>query len=144
FYDLDHPLAFAYIRNYYQSFGGRTRFTFDPDFEVLKTKFTLGAEFNEGLTKGLQYVNNKGREGTIMTNIDYQNTQYSLFYQSETQLAPHTTLTLGLSYNSLDYNVKDYLKQNQSGVKKFDPQASPRIALTHTFSPAFSLHGSIS
>lgn len=141
FYDLDHPLPYAYIRNFYQSYGGRTRFTYDPGFSILPSRFTLGAEFNEGLTKGTQYVNNQGKEGTVNANIDYQNRQYSLFYQSETTLAPQTTLTLGLSYNSLRYDVKDYLKQNQSGVKKFNPQATPRIALSHTFSEALSLHG---
>lgn len=144
FYDLDHPLPYAYIRNFYQSYGGRTRFTYDPGFSILPSRFTLGAEFNEGLTKGTQYVNNQGKEGTVNANIDYQNRQYSLFYQSETTLAPQTTLTLGLSYNSLRYDVKDYLKQNQSGVKKFNPQATPRIALSHTFSEALSLHASVS
>ncbi|WP_449438962.1 hypothetical protein [Pedobacter steynii] len=70
----------------------------------------------------MQYVNNQGKEGAINANIDYRNTQYSLFYQSETELSTKTTLTLGISYNSLNYDVQDYLKQNQSGVKKFDPQ----------------------
>lgn len=144
FYDLNHPLAYAYIRNYYQSYGGRTRFSYDPGFSILPTRFTLGAEFNEGRTKGTQYVNNHGTEGAINSNIDYQNTQYSLFYQSETTLGSRTTLTLGLSYNSLRYNVNDYLKQNQSGIKKFDPQATPRIALSHTFGDALSLHASVS
>ncbi|WP_084498331.1 TonB-dependent receptor domain-containing protein [Pedobacter sp. V48] len=144
FYDLNHPLSYAYIRNIYQSYGGRTRFAYDPGFSVLPTKFTIGAEFNSGLTKGTQYVNNQGKEGAINSNIDYRNTQYSLFYQSETELAPKTTLTLGISYNSLNYDVRDYLKQNQSGVKKFDPQATPRIALSHTFSDAISLHASVS
>ncbi|WP_110828012.1 TonB-dependent receptor domain-containing protein [Pedobacter nutrimenti] len=144
FYDLNHPLPYAYIRNYYQSYGGRTRFSYDPEFKTLPTRFTIGAEFNEGLTKGTQYVNNHGTEGAVNSNVDYQNTQYSLFYQSETALGPKTTLTLGLSYNSLRYDVKDYLKQNQSGLKKFDPQASPRIALSHNFSDALSLHASVS
>lgn len=144
FYDLNHPLPYAYIRNFYQSYGGRTRFVYDPGFTVLPTKFTLGAEFNEGRTKGTQYVNNQGKEGAVNANIDYQNTQYSLFYQSETTLAPQTTLTLGLSYNSLRYDVRDYLKQNQSGIKKFNPQATPRIALSHTFGEALSLHASVS
>lgn len=144
FYDLDHPLPYAYIRNFYQSYGGRTRFTYDPGFKILPTRFTVGAEFNEGMTKGTQYVNNHGTEGALNSNIDYQNTQYSIFYQSETTLGPQTTLTLGLSYNSLRYDVNDYLKQNQSGLKKFDPQATPRIALSHTFSPALSLHASVS
>lgn len=144
FYDLDHPLPYAYIHNYYQSYGGRTRFTYDPGFRILPTRFMVGAEFNQGLTKGTQYVNNHGTEGAINANIDYQNTLYSLFYQSETALGPQTTLTLGLSYNSLNYDVKDYLKQNQSGVKKFDPQATPRIALSHNFSDALSVHASVS
>lgn len=144
FYDLDHPLPYAYIRNFYQSYGGRTRFSYDPGFTMLPTRFTIGAEFNEGLTKGAQYVNNQGKEGAMNSNIDYRNRQYSLFYQSETNLGPQTTLILGLSYNSMRYAVNDYLKQQQSGIKKFDPQATPRIALSHTFSDALSLHASVS
>lgn len=144
FYDLDHPLPYAYIRNFYQSYGGRTRFSYDPDFDVLSTRFVLGAEFNEGLTKGTQYVNNQGQEGAVNSNVDYRNAQYALFYQSETVLGPHTTLILGISYNSLSYDVNDYLKQYQSGIKKFDPQASPRVALSHNFGNALSLHASVS
>jgi len=144
FYDLNHPLPYAYIRNTYQSYGGRTRFTFDPGFDVLPTRFTIGGEFNEGRTKGTQYVNDKGSEGTLNSNIDYRNTLYSVFYQSETALGANTTLALGLSYNTLRYEVEDYLKQNQSGTKKFDPQASPRIALSHVFSEALSAHASVS
>jgi iron complex outermembrane receptor protein len=144
FYDLNHPLPFAYIRNYYQSYGGRTKFAYDPGFALLPTKFILGAEVNQGLTKGIQYVNNKGVEGNISSNIDYTNTQYSLFYQSETAISLKTTFTLGVSYNGLNYNVQDYLIRSRSGVKKFQGQISPRIALSHNFSEAISLHGSIS
>jgi len=144
FYDLNHPLPYAYIRNYYQSYGGRTKFTYDPEFTILPTRFTVGAEYNEGITKGTQYVNNHGKEGAMNSNIDYQNKQYSIFYQSETKLDLQTTLTLGISYNSLSYDVQDYLKSNQSGFKKFNPQATPRIALSHTFSDALSLHASVS
>ena len=143
-YDLNHPLPYAYLRNYYQSYGGRTNFTYNPDFSVLPTRFIVGAEFNEGLTKGTQYVNNKGTEGALNGNIDYRNTLYSLFYQSETQLGVRTLLTLGLSYNSLKYNVSNYLQPAQSGVKDFKPQATPRIAISHNFSEALSLHASVS
>lgn len=144
FYDLNHPLPYAYIRNFYQSYGGRTRFSYNPEFSVLPTQFTAGAEYNQGLTKGVQYVNNKGTEGAVNSNVDYRNTQYSLFLQSETDLGPKTSLTLGISYNSLNYDVRNYLVQAQTGVKKFDPEATPRIALSHTFSNALSLHASVS
>jgi iron complex outermembrane receptor protein len=144
FYDLDHPLPYAYLRNFYQSYGGRTRFAYDPNFEFLPTTFTVGAEFNEGLTKGTQYVNNQGKEGNINANIDYNNISYSLFYQSATTLSERANLTIGLSYNSLSYDVRNYLVQEQSGTKKFKPQATPRIALSHDFGETLSLHGSIS
>ena len=144
FYDLDHPLPYAYIRNYYESYGGRTRFTYNPDFVLFPTKFTVGAEFNQANTKGTQYVNEHGSEGAINGNSDYKNTLYSLFYQSETFISPKTTLTVGLSYSGLTYDVSDYLVPPQSGIKRFKPQASPRIALSRDLGNMLSLHGSIS
>lgn len=144
FYDLDHPLAFAYIRNSYQSYGGRTKFSYDPGFSILPTRFFIGTEINQGLTKGLQYVNNQGQEGTINSNIDYQNTQYSVFYQSETAIGRKSTITAGISYNGLNYDVQDYLIPDRSGIKKFQGQLSPRLALSHNFNETLSVHGSIS
>ncbi len=143
FYDLDHPLPFAYIRNFYQSFGGRTRFDFDPGFAILPTKFTIGAEVNQGMTKGTQYVNDHGTPGTINGNTDYKNTFYSIFAQSESYLFKKTKLALGLSFNGLTYEVQDLLQPAQSGKKTFDLQASPRIALSHDFGSFLSLHASI-
>lgn len=144
FYDLDHPLAYAFIRNFYQSYGGRTRFTYNPGFVALPTVFTVGAEFNQANTKGAQYVNEGGREGSMNGNTDYKNTLYSLFYQSETAIAAQTTLAIGISFNGLTYDVNDYLMPERSGLKRFEVQASPRLALSHNFSELFSLHGSVS
>ena len=143
-YDLNHPLPYAYIRNFYQSYGGRTRFMYDPNFTSFATKFTVGGEFNQANTKGTQYVNQNGKEGAINNNTDYKNRFYSLFYQSETSISSKTTLVVGLSYNGLTYNVNDYLIPAKSGIKKFNPQASPRIALSQDFGDALSLHGSVS
>ena len=144
FYDLNHPLPYAYLRNYYQSYGGRTRFTYDPEFQVLPTEFTVGAEFNQGLTKANQFVNNHGTEGPLTNNLDYRNTLYSLFLQSETMLTAKTVFTFGLSYNGLKYDISNYLSPQSSGVKNFKAQASPRIALSQNFSEALSLHASLS
>lgn len=144
FYDLDHPLPYAYLRNYYQSYGGRTRFSYDAGIKLLPTTFTVGAEFNQALTKGVQYVNEHGVEGAISGNSDYKNSLYSLFYQSTTAIGKRTTLALGISYTGIDYQVKDYLISTRSGTKTFKPQASPRIALSHNFGTALSLHASIS
>ena len=144
FYDLDHPLPYAYLRNYYQSYGGRTRFSYHANFAFLPTTFSAGAEFNEGLTKGSQFVNNQGKEGEINSTIDYNNKNFSLFYQSETEITEKTHFILGLSYTSMSYDVKNYLNESQTGIKKFDPQVSPRVALSHNFNEALSLHASVS
>lgn len=144
FYDLDHPLPFAYLRSYYQSFGGRTRFQYTPGFDSFPTTFTVGLEFNQANSRGTRYVNNQGREGQLTSDTDIENRVYSLFYQSETAIGPNTHLAFGLSYNGLNYDVRDYLYPEQSGVKKFKAQASPRLALSHHFSEALSLHGSVS
>lgn len=144
FYDLNHPLPYAYIRNFYQSLGGRTTFSYNSDLPKFPTKFIIGAEFNQANTKGTQYVNVHGTEGTLNSNIDYKNILYTLFYQSVTEISLKTTLTLGISYNGISYDETNYLSPLQSGIKKFNPQASPRIALSHNFSNLLSLHGSIS
>lgn len=144
FYDLDHPLPFAYIHNYYQSYGGRTQFDYDAGFSALPTKFTIGGEFSQANSKGTQYANDHGKEGTISGNTDYKDVSFSLFLQSETSIGKTTALTLGISYNGLSYDVKDYLHEDRSGIKRFKPQASPRAALSHNFGKALSLHGSIS
>lgn len=144
FYDLNHPLAFAYIRNFYQSYGGRTLFTIDPNFAVLDTRFMVGGEFNQAKTKGTQYVNEQGKEGDLISNIDNRYTSYSLFYQSETHLTEKMLLTLGVSYIGLSYDIHDYLDEADSGTKRFKPNFSPRVALSYDFGPGLSLHGSVS
>lgn len=144
FYDLDHPLSFAYIRQPYQSYGGRTRFVFDPGITVLPTKFTIGGEFLNGRTDAKRFVNDEGQEGALILNQEQDNTQYSLFYQSETLLGSKTTLTLGLSVNKVRYEVTDFMNDSLSGIKDFDAELAPRVALTHVFNDKIALRAGIS
>src|SRR5699024_1064269 len=143
-YDLDHPLSYAYLRNFYQSYGGRTNFNFNPEWKVLNTNFNLGGEFNQAKDKGTQYENHQGIEGAIRSNIDNRNTYYTLFFQAETELTEKMNLTLGGSYNRLKYEIHDYITPEQTGEKDFKGQFSPRIALSYDFGKFLSLHGSVS
>ncbi len=144
FYDLHHPLTFGIIRNAYQSYGGRSHFTYRPGFATLDTKFVVGGEFNQAKTKGNTYFTDKGVENGLMSNVDYKNTYYTFFYQSETKLTPEATITLGMSYNDLKYAVNDFLNPEQGGIKKFDDQFSPRLALSYDFGEHLSLHAGVS
>jgi len=144
FYDLDHPLPYAYLRGSYQSYGGRTRFVYDAPFSSLPTRFIIGAEYLNGLSRNLRYVNVEGSEGAIIFNGDQNNTQYSIFYQSETRLSEKWLFTLGASYNKVNYDAKDFLVSEKTGKTNFDPQFTPRVALSYLFHPNHSIHTSMS
>lgn len=144
FYDLHHPLPFGIINSTYQSFGGRTRFDYNPDFEDLPTTFTIGGEFTQTFNMGNIYYNEHGIENGLMSNTDYHNKGYSVFYQSETELGRLANLVFGISLNGLTYRALDRLHPAQSGVKNFNAQVSPRVAISHDFGEWLTLHGTIS
>src|SRR5699024_273969 len=98
-------LVFGIIRNYYQSFGGRTKFEYDPHFQTLPTTFTFGGEYNQAKTKGTIYANQHGKEGAMFSNTDYKNSMYTLFLRTETKIGHIANLVMGLSYNQTTYNV---------------------------------------
>jgi len=144
FYNMDHPLPFAIIRQPYQSFGGRTRFTFKPDMKSFKTKFMFGGEFLNGITDSKRFVNNQGEEGEIIFNQERDITQLSIFYQSETELTEQTTLTFGLSFNDVEFDIRDFMNSDFNGVKNFDSELMPRVGLTHVFNDKLALRASFS
>lgn len=144
FYDLHHPLPFGIINSTYQSYGGRTRFDYKPDFDALPTTFTVGAEYTHAFNMGNIYFNEHGVENGLMSNTDYKNNGYSVFYQSETELGQIADLVFGISVNGLTYNALDRLNPGRSGVKRFQSQVSPRVALSHDFGSWLTLHGTVS
>ena len=143
-YDLDHPLAFAYIRQPYQSYGGRTRFVFTPEMNAFPTAITVGAEFLNGKTTGQRFSNNGGQVGAILLDQELDNTQYSVFIQSETDLSEKTSFTAGLSFNKVSYEVTDLLNSSVSGTKDFNGELMPRVAIVHVFNEYLSVRSGVS
>ena len=144
FYNMDHPLPFAVIRQPYNSYGGRTRFVFSPDMKRLPTTFMAGAEFLNGVTDSKRFVNNQGVEGDLIFNQERDITQLSIFYQSETELSSKTTLTFGLSFNDIEYDIQDFLNRDFNGVKNFDSELMPRVGVNHLFNDKIALRASFS
>jgi len=144
FYNMDHPLPFAIIRQPYNSYGGRTRFVFTPEMKTLPTTFMAGAEFLNGVTDSKRFVNNQGVEGDLIFNQERDITQLSIFYQSETELTSKTTLTFGLSFNDIEYAIQDFLNRDFNGVKNFDSELMPRIGVNHLFNDKVALRASFS
>lgn len=141
-YELDHPLAFAYLRQSYSSIGGRTRFIYDV--EALKTKFIVGGEYVRSFNKTSRYQNLAGQTGNLILDQENTNEQYSIFYQSETKITDKTTLTLGVSLNQVEYKSADFLNNGEVRIKTFDAEITPRIALNHVFSKKIATYGNIS
>jgi iron complex outermembrane receptor protein len=52
--------------------------------------------------------------------------------------------TFGASYNRVAYIAKDYLNNQRSGNLTFDPQITPRVALSYFMHPQHSLHFTVS
>ncbi len=143
FYDLDHPI-FQYLRTAYQSYGGRTQFSYKPKLGNFDLNLTFGGEYLNGLSKATRYVNNEGVEGDLLFNTDQDNTQYSIFAQAESELTKKISLTVGASYNRMEYNVTDYLDTLGVITKDFDPEFTPRVALSYLAHPNHSFHASVS
>lgn len=144
FYDLDHPLPYAYLHSFYEGYGGRTHFDYQPGFKILDTKFVLGAEYNQAKTLSDQYVNNHGTEGNIWSSANNNYRVFNVFFQAITKLTKSMDLALGVNYSDINYRVKNYISPIKSGNKHFLPKASPRIALSQNFGEYLSLHGSVS
>jgi len=144
FYDMDHPLPFAVIRQPYQSYGGRSRFIFTPEMKNFKTKFMFGGEFLSAFVDSKRFVNNGGVEGDLIFNQERDLTQLTVFYQSETELTENTSLTFGLSFNDIEYDIQDFLDSDFNGTKEFDSELMPRVGINHIFGDKIALHGSIS
>ena len=144
FYNMDHPLPFAIIRQPYNSYGGRTRFVFTPEMNTLPTRFMVGGEFLNGITDSKRFENLQGREGDLIFNQERDITQLSIFYQSETDLTDNTQLTFGLSFNDIEYDISDFLNSDFNGVKNFDSELMPRVGINHYFNDKIALHASFS
>ena len=151
-YTLDHPLAFAYLRNFLQGYGGRTRFVFTPNMTVLTTKFIVGGEYLNNRVDASRFQNLGGEIGTIQRDQESDNTQFTLFYQSETKLANELSLSAGVSLNKVNYKTRDLLNpvvvQGDTAIREverdFDLNFSPRIALLYSPTTEMSIHASVS
>lgn len=147
FFSLNHPLAFAYIRGTYQSFGGRTHFIYSPKLGSVKSKFIVGAEYLNGFYINKYYNNDEGIEGAISQDQQTTAIQYSYFAQAEFEFPKSWIVTLGASNSAQEYKLTDFLKSSGidlSGNKKFNPQTSPRVALLKTFGEKYVVYATIS
>ncbi|WP_421773670.1 TonB-dependent receptor family protein [Gracilimonas sp.] len=146
---FENPFNLDYKKDSRKSGGGRTRFYFDTDIGEVRTRFTVGGEFQGANYAARNFENDTSKVGALNFDDEIKIQSSLLFFNTEMDLPGDFYLTAGLSYNRLQYSLNRLvtnLSGDTTGVarKTFEPEIIPRIGLLKKFSPALSLHGSIS
>lgn len=159
FQTYDHPFGSSiYYNGYFKEsmlgYGGRTKFVFSPALGRLKSRFSIGGEY--------QYQHQFGNTFTIINDQPgtwpepgalYQNdivtSKSTIFFaQAEFDLPSKIFLTAGASYTHLSYDILDLLKDSTnpdySGLLQFPVKISPRIGLVKVINDNIAVHGSMS
>lgn len=149
FSNFDHPFNLDYKKDSRKSGGIRSLFQLNHDFGAVKSTLTLGGEIHASEYAARNFDNDFGETGAL--NFDDQIGIQStlLFANAEIDLPHQFYLSAGLSYNRLEYSLNRLitnLGNDISGLaeKDFMPEIIPRIGLVKKFSPAISIHGSMS
>ncbi len=155
---LDHPFGFAgadafggntYNNSPASEFGGRTRVTAKYNIAGMPFRLSFGGEYQSKTMNRRVYANEFGTPGETWVDREILTTQYLLFTQAELDLPANFFLTMGLSTNSLSYEIEDYLNTesdpyNADASFSFESTLAPRIALVKKLSDAMSIHASAS
>jgi len=119
--------------------GVRSVFTYSPTLGSLRTRFMLGTEYLANQDNNKRYaISATGVSGAITSDQEVKSIQTNTFVQAEATLAEHTTLTAGVSYNVVSYDIQDLIPktppaQSLTGYRQFKPTYTPRVAVLHTF-----------
>lgn len=148
-YTLDQPYAVGLSHINKTRFGARTLFNFTPVIEKIPVRFLFGGEFLKNINYQKTYSLANNVQGALTADMEIKPTSYNTFAQAEVNISNSTMLMLGASLNFLEYYVKDMKPAtltyvNASGLKRFDPVVTPRIAVRQMINPYISVYASYS
>jgi iron complex outermembrane recepter protein len=149
FTQFENPFITDYKRNTEQGIGGRTKFVYAPSLGEIKSRFTVGGEFQTNFTAFRNYVNRRGQVDSLLLDDEITTWQGLVFAQAELDFPRNYFLTIGGSYNQLNYQIARISDARRNPTRyaqsrRFDPVLSPRIAVLKKIGESLSLHGSVS
>jgi iron complex outermembrane receptor protein len=125
--------------------GGRAEHHFAFNIEEVKTRLDVGAEFQYFDSPVRVYDNLAGVRGALQFRDKINSTMGFAFTQLEFELPSDFYLTVGASYNFVQY---DFTRSSESPQihqqRKFNPTVYPRLALLKKVSKNLSFFGSLS
>lgn len=145
---FDHPFITDYKKESTLAGGGRTVFQYAMDWGAVDATLSAGGEYQLQQRLALNFGNVAGQADTLNFSDEILSTQYLAFSQADIELPRNWLVTAGLSYNRLRYQLH---RLYEAGVNatgrvqtRFSPDLAARLGAAKVFSPALSLHGSIS
>jgi len=146
FSDLDHPILGIYIYNWVQNYGGRTRFVYAPKLGNIQSRFTVGAEYQQGVNRLSFYRNTNGRPDSVRVGDRNSNVSNGIvFAQAEFEFTDKLLVTLGSSINYYNYSYIEFTRRNaQYQNRRFDPFFAPRLGVNYKLTSKIALHGNVS
>ncbi len=156
---LSHPYGQSiyyngYLKQNFDGIGGRSYFNYTPVVGTVKSRFTIGTEwqYENQLGNTFDLVNDipgtSPETGALQSGNIIRSLSSILFAQASFDLPANFLLSFGTSYNHLSYNVTDLVPQstthdNYTGDIKFRSDFTPRIGLVKTFHKTMAVHASI-
>ncbi|MDR9419364.1 TonB-dependent receptor family protein [Gracilimonas sp.] len=146
---FENPFNLDYKKDSRKSGGGRTRFYYDTDIGEVRTRFTFGGEYQTANYAARNFENDNGETDALNFDDEIKIRTSIVFLKTEFDLPGDIYVTGGLSYNRLEYSLNRLvtnLEDDEAGLaeKTFNPEIIPRVGLVKKFTPALSLHTSIS
>lgn len=148
FNQFENPFILDFKRDNQQVFALRTEFSKAIPLGASEGNLTFGSEYQTSFFDGKNFGNVAGRADTIRFADELQSKLSTTFVNMEVPLGKTVTLTGGLSYNTLQYDIDrliDKISNNpQAFEKKFDGVWAPRLAISKMIKDNYSLHFSLS
>ena len=159
FQTYDHPFGSSiYYNGYFKEsmvgYGARTKFVFSPRLGNIKSRFSVGGEYQyqHQFENTFTVVNDDPgtwpEAGALYQNDIVMSRSRMLFAQAEFDLPSKIFLTVGASYTRLSYDILDLFRDSAhvdySGLLKFPVKISPRIGLVKEIGDNLAIHASMS
>ncbi|GAB3741875.1 TonB-dependent receptor PqqU [Hymenobacter agri] len=125
--------------------GVRSVFTYAPQVGSVPLRLALGTEYLANQDNNKRYaISAVGVSGAITSDQEVKSIQTNVFAQAEANVTAHTTLTAGVSYNVVTYDIQDLVPktppaQSLTGYRQFKPTYTPRVAVLHSFNDLVSV-----
>ncbi|OEK07067.1 TonB-dependent receptor [Roseivirga misakiensis] len=144
---FENPFILDFKRDNQQVFSGRTLFDKDLMIGGKPANWSTGFEYQRSFFDGKNFGNVAGQADTIRFADEIESKQSILFTNLSYNVSDGLNLTVGLSRNSLSYDIDrtiDKINNNPQGLlKEFDAVWSPRLAISKNLGSDFSAHFSV-